>query len=148
MKKQVNSICKSSYFQIRNIGLIWKYINNETCKTLIQALIISQLDYGNVLLYNMPLSLTNSLQRVQDCDAPLVTRIHKREHITPVLFQLHWLPVHLRSLYKILFRTFKVLSRTAPMYLCDLIKKIYTSETDVIWVLFTFDDAKRAYTTM
>ena len=33
MEKQVNSICKSFYCQIRNIGLIRKYINDGTCKT-------------------------------------------------------------------------------------------------------------------
>ena len=123
MEKQVNSICKSCYYQIRNIGLIRKYINDETCKTLVQALIISRLDYGNALLYNIPLSLTNRLQGVQKCAGRLVTRTRKREHITPVLFQLHWLPVRFRSLYKILFLTFKVLNGTAPVYLSDLIEK-------------------------
>jgi len=54
MEKQVNYICKSCYYQIRNIGLIHKYINDETCKTLVQTLIISRLDYGNALLYNIP----------------------------------------------------------------------------------------------
>jgi len=44
MEKQVNSICKFCYYQIRNIGLICKYINDETCKNLVQAFIISQLD--------------------------------------------------------------------------------------------------------
>ena len=33
IEKQVNYICKSCYYQIRNIGLIRKYINDETCKT-------------------------------------------------------------------------------------------------------------------
>jgi len=51
MEKQVNYIYKSKY-QIRNIELIRKYINDETYKTLVQSLIISRLDYGNVLLYN------------------------------------------------------------------------------------------------
>jgi len=41
MEKQVNSICKSFYYGIRNTGLIHKYINDETYKTLDQALIIS-----------------------------------------------------------------------------------------------------------
>ena len=50
---------------------------------------------------------------------------HKREHRTPVLFQLHWLPVHFRSLYKILFHTFTVLSGTPPLYLRTLIQKIH-----------------------
>ena len=38
MAKQVNYICKSCYYQIRNIGLIRKCINDETNK---------RLDYGN-----------------------------------------------------------------------------------------------------
>ena len=124
MEKQVISICKSCYYQIRNIGLICKYINDETCKTLVQALISSRLDYGNALLYhyNIPLCLTNRLQRVQNCVAHLVTRTHKREHITPVLFQLHWLPVLFISEYKILFLTFKVMNGTVPVYLSDLIE--------------------------
>jgi len=120
MEKQVNYIC---YYQIRNIWLIRKYINDETCKTLVQAFIISRLDYDSALLYNIHLSLTNHLQRVQNCTARLATCTRKREHITPVLFQLHWLPVRFRSLYKILVHTFKVLSGTAPLSLNDLIKK-------------------------
>ena len=123
MEKQVNYICKSCYYQIRNIGLFRKYINDEACKTLVQATIISRLDYGNALLYNIILSLTNRLQRrVQNCAARLVAHTHKREHITPVLFQLNWLPVRFRLLYAILFLTFKVLNGTAPVYLSDLIE--------------------------
>jgi len=34
-KKQVNCICESCYYQIGNILLIRKYINNETCRTLV-----------------------------------------------------------------------------------------------------------------
>jgi len=60
MEKQVNSICKSCYYQIRNKGLISKYVNDETWKTLVQALIISRLDNGNALLYNFR-SLTSIL---------------------------------------------------------------------------------------
>jgi len=120
MEKKVNYICKSCYYKIRNIGLIRKYINDETSKTLVQTLITSWLDYGNALLYNIPISLTNRLQLVQNYAARLVTRTHKREHITTVLFQLHWLPVRFRSFNKIMFHTFKVLNGTSPLYLSDV----------------------------
>ena len=66
MEKQVNFICKPWYYQIRNIRFIHEYINDKTCKTLFQALIISRLDYGNPLLYNVPL-----LQEVHNCSASL-----------------------------------------------------------------------------
>jgi len=73
MEKQVNFICEPCYYQIRNIGLIRKYINDDTCKTLVQVVIIYRLDYDNALLCNIPLSLTNRLQRMHNCAAPLVT---------------------------------------------------------------------------
>jgi len=58
----------------------------------------------------------------RECRTVMVARTDKGEHITPVLFQLHWLPVSFRSLYKILFHTFKVPNGTAPVYLSDLIE--------------------------
>ena len=51
----------------------------------------------------------------------LVTRTHKREHITPVVNSLPWLPVIYRSQYKILMYTFKALQGTAPQYLEELV---------------------------
>jgi len=59
------------------------YINDETCKTIVEALIIFRLDYGNAFLYNILLSLTNGLQRVQNRAARLVTWTRKGEHIIP-----------------------------------------------------------------
>jgi len=86
MEKEVNYTCKSCYYKITNIGLIRKYINDEKCNTLVQH-IISRLKYGNTLLYNITLSLINSVQRGQNCVPCLVTCAPKREHITPALFQ-------------------------------------------------------------
>ena len=54
MEKQVNSTWKSCYFRIRNMGLIYRYINDETWETLVQAFIVIRVDHGNILLYNIP----------------------------------------------------------------------------------------------
>ena len=53
MEKDVDSISGFCYYQIRNLGLIRKYIKSETCKTLVQSPMISGEDYGNQLLYNI-----------------------------------------------------------------------------------------------
>ena len=105
------------YYQIRNVGLFGKCINAKTCKTLVQSFVISGLDNGNARLYNIPLS-----DRPPTA-ARLVTRPRKREHITPVLFHLHFLPVRFRLFDEILFITFKVLNGTASVHLSDLIEK-------------------------
>ena len=41
-------------------------------------------------------------------------------HITPVLLQLHWLPVLFRLDFKILLLTFKAIHGLAPSYISDL----------------------------
>ena len=61
------------------------------------------------------------LQRVMNASARLIHRAHKFCHITPLLAELHWLPVRSRIHYKILLITFKILHGLSPKYLSDLI---------------------------
>ena len=58
----------------------------------------------------------------QNCAARLVTGTRKTDHTTPILDQLHWLPIRYRALYGILFYKCKVLNRTAPVHLSDLVQ--------------------------
>jgi len=52
--------------------------------------------YCNALLYGISGGLIQRLQSVQNAAARLVTGARRRDHITPVLRQLHWLPVKQR----------------------------------------------------
>ena len=122
MEKQVNAVSKSCFYQIRNIGCIRRYVTTDACKTLLHSLVTSRLDYGNALLYGIPKSSLTRLQKVQNSAARLITRTRKREHITPVLKSLHWLPVEYRSQYKIITYTYKALNGIAPAYLTELVK--------------------------
>ena len=45
----------------------------------------------------------------------------KFDHITPVLIDLHWLPVYYRVIFKLLLLTYKALNGLAPCYLSDLL---------------------------
>ena len=69
----------------------------------------------------MPQYQIKKLQHVQNAAARLLTRTGKCEHITPILKELHWIPVNQRIEFKILVLTFKVLNGTAPKYLRDLL---------------------------
>ena len=50
-----------------------------------------------------------------------LTRTRGREHITPVLRSLHWLPVCFRTDFKVLLLVFKCLNGHGPSYLSDLL---------------------------
>ena len=96
MVPQVNAVCQSSFFHLRNIGFIRKYLTYDAAKIIIHAFVVSKLDYCNSLLYGLPSYLIRKLQHVQNSDARLVNQCPRFCHITPVLRDLHWLPVSFR----------------------------------------------------
>ena len=61
------------------------------------------------------------LQLTQNAAARLIRRTKKRAHMTPVLRDLHWLPVVNRCQFKILLFTYKSLTSEAPSYISDLL---------------------------
>ena len=119
----ISAICQSVHFHIRSIGKVRKLLSFDACAILIHALISSRLDYCNSILYNLPDTKIGRLQRVQNQAARILTRSPRREHITPVLKQLHWLKVRERIRYKILILTHKAFYANAPPYLCSLVVK-------------------------
>ena len=50
------------------------------------------------------------------------TNYYITRHVTPLLIELHWLPVEYRIIFKILLITFKILNGIAPNYLKDLLE--------------------------
>ena len=77
-------------------------------------------DYCNSLLYGVSHNLIRRVQSVQTTQAALLlTGAGRRDHISPVLRQLHWLPVQRRVVYKLACFVFSSLSGHAPPHLDD-----------------------------
>ena len=85
----VNNISHLASHSIRNIGCICKYMDRNSTEILVHAFISSRLDSNNSILYGLPKSELSKLQHIQNAAARLVTLSKKREHITPVLKDLH-----------------------------------------------------------
>ena len=121
MVHQINSTLKSCFFFIRQLGKLRPSINTDTAKTIAVSLILSRLDYCNALLYGLPDTQLKRLQHVQNVAARIVTRTRKNEHVTPILKDLHWLPVKLRVKHKLLSLTYSCVNKSAPQYLSELV---------------------------
>ena len=75
--------------------------------------------YCNCLLVGITDGLMRRLQAVQNAAASLITGTRRRDHIIPILRQLHWLSVRQRIELKLAMLVFKTLHGSAPQYLVD-----------------------------
>ena len=119
-EEHINNIKRSCFQHLKRISDILKYITEDASKQLIYAFITSRVDNGNSLLYGLRTS-TISLQKIQNSAARLITRTRKFDSITPVLRNLHWLPIEKTIIFKIIVLTFRAMHGTAPQYLSDLL---------------------------
>ena len=104
--------------------MLRKFLDKDTIIMVIHAFVTSKLDYCNSLLQGISKMLFAKLQRVLNTAASsrIVTRTRIKNHITPVLKSLHWLPVIQRCIFKTALMTFKVINGMAPSYLSELLQ--------------------------
>ena len=121
MENQIQIICQSVNFHLRSINSVRDSLTDEATVQLVHALITSKLDYCYSLLHGLPDKLINRLQRLQNIAARIVSRTSKFEHSTPVMYELHWLPVVMRIRFKLLLLVYQCVQQTAPTYLCELL---------------------------
>ena len=121
IEQHVKKICSEANYHLRNISKICKYLTQDSAQILIHAFISSKLDYCNSLLYGIPKYLVCRLQRVQNTAARIVTLTKKYDSITPIMFKLHWLPVHSRINFKLPLLVYKALNGKALSYISSLL---------------------------
>ena len=77
MDQQVKHVCKSTMFQIKQVGQIRKYLDKASTEKVIHAAISSRLDYANSLLYGSNTYHLSRLQKVQNTAARIVARVSR-----------------------------------------------------------------------
>ena len=122
MSEHILSISKSIYCEIRRLKQISHFVSSEcSLKKLASSFILSRLDYCNSLFINLPKKDIYQLQKLQNYAARTILKRSIREHATPMLKKLHWLPIHARIDYKVAVLIFKCLNGLAPNYLSNMI---------------------------
>ena len=129
LNSHIKQTSRTAFFHLRNITKIRHILSQTDAEKLIHAFVTSRLDYCNSLLSGCPNKSIKTLQLIQNAAARVLTGTRKRDHISPVLASLHWLPVKCRIEFKILLLTYKALHGQAPSYLKELIVPYYPTRT-------------------
>ncbi len=116
-KDHIVKTTRSGRFALHNIRKIRLFL----AQFLVQALVISRLDYCNALLAGLPSNTIKPLQMIQNAAARLVFNEPKRAHVTPLFISLHWLPAAARIQFKTLKLAYRTTTASAPTYFHSLI---------------------------
>ena len=90
-------------------------------KTIIQALVISSLDYCNALYDGIEPYKLDHLQSIQNRACRIIFGLKRKESVDEHLLKLHWLKVRERIDFKLLLLVYKSLNGLAPSYLSELL---------------------------
>ena len=101
---------------MRDLRRIRQYLTPEVAVLAANALVSSCLDYCNSLFRGLSCFNQHKLQSIQNTLARIVTNHRKCAHVTPILKQLHWLPVKYRCIFKTATLVYKFLHIGSPSY--------------------------------
>ncbi len=121
-KEHIAKTARSCRFALHNIRKIRPFLTKHAAQLLVQALVISRLDYCNALLAGLPSNTIKPLQMIQNAAARLVFNEPKRAHVTPLFVSLHWLPVAARIQFKTLMLAYRTTTGSAPTYFHSLLR--------------------------
>ena len=121
MNAHVSNIARTCYFELRRLVSIRKFLITTVTATLVSAFVLSTIGYCNSLLFGSTHDVTSHLQQILNYAARVILRLPMSFSITTHLKSLHWLPVKVRSTYKIACLCYHYHSSTAPSYVADML---------------------------
>ena len=124
MEEHVNSVMKSCFFQLGQFRSIRRSLPTDARKALVHSFVASRIDYCNAILYGVSDGVVRRMQTTLNAAARLVVDAGRRQHMTPILPSLHWLPVKQRILYKIGLLSFHCVRGDGPAYLTEMFSRV------------------------
>lgn len=121
MVNHVSAVSRACYFHLRRIRQVRRCLNEHCLRILVQALVLSRIDYCNSILTGLPNSTLQPLTSVLHAAARLIKDLQPHDHISPALQQLHWLPIHSRIHFKICLLMYNIYSGSSPQYMSSMV---------------------------
>ena len=125
MSGHITQLSRTVNRQLRGLYRLRKYIDFDTCHNVVRTLLLSRIDYCNVLFNNISKGDLQRLQKLQNRCARFIFRLPKFHRASPLLRKLHWLPIGQRIIFRTLSISFCAINDQArtPDYLSSLLSK-------------------------
>ena len=121
LSTQISKTVSTGFFYLRQIRSIRRCLPIDAAKSLVNALVISRLDYCNGLYVNIQQGQIVRLQSVLNDAARLIFGVSRFSHVSPLHHdRIHWLRCRERIQFKMWLMVYKALNGMAPSYFSDL----------------------------
>jgi len=124
MCSQVARTVSNCFFILRRLRSIRRSLTRSVFQSIVVALVLSKLDFGNATLAGLPLYQLRQLQSLMNAAAQLVFSASWYDQIVPILHRLHWLRAPQRISFKLAVLALLCLRGVAPTYLSDSLRHV------------------------
>jgi len=121
MRQQVSRLSHTCFYHLRRLRSVSQQLGRDVTTKLVSAFVLSRVDCCNAVLTGLPASTLAPLQRVLNAAARVVVGLGPRDHVTPSLCELHWLPIAARIDYKLCLLEHKSFVGQVPDYITELL---------------------------
>lgn len=128
-----------TYQHVLNLDEIALFVKTERCSLLLLQKLLcfhwNSVDLTLVTRFSLVCHYVKKLQKVPNTASRIIFSTPRRDHVTPVLHRLHWLPVHIRKQHRISFLSSSSSSGSSPKYSSDLthvytpVRNLHSSKT-------------------
>jgi len=129
MKPHISIVAASCFYHLRRLRQIRWRVGKEVTTRLVIAFITSRLDYCNSVLAGLPQATLEPRQRVQLAAVRLILELNMRDHLTPGLIQLLWLPIRYHVQFKLCSIMQSIHVSRCPAYMADCVRSVVGSAT-------------------
>jgi hypothetical protein len=126
----INRTVSSCFYQLRRLKSIRRSLPLAAAKTLVNAFVVSRIDYCNGVLAGITQRQCDRMQSILNASAKLIFGGSRFDHVTPLLRdKLHWLRFRQRIKFKLCMMVYKSMHHAAPAYITELVVPISHSES-------------------
>jgi hypothetical protein len=129
-KHQVSKLKSTCFTTLRNINKMKTILTTKQLQILVQAVVVSLLDYCNGLYFECSQSLINQLQLIQNKACRVIFGLKNKDSVEEKMKSMHWLKVEQRIEFKIILLVYKSLNELAPLYLTELFSHYIASSSN------------------